>query len=105
MGASSTAKKIAGTFLDAEKPPPALRWLSEVCRSGSLAKGIHSFIQAQKEPLDIDLLIVDKVTEDRLICRIPTKVADHESTSTFRVDVSFALDPTTGVCSRIEGTP
>ena len=100
---SNTARKAAGTFIaDSISQLPAVRaWITEECRSGSLAGHVHRFCEEQQEFLDARLTLVESLKDGELVCRIPCKVSDYESPSTFDLDVSFLLNPKTGDCRRI----
>lgn len=100
--ASDTAKKVAGTYVaDSLWSLPTVRaWLTRECREGVLAPSIQNFCASQCEILDGASVIVEAVTDDRLLCCIPAKTYDHESPHTFLCEVRFRLDPQTGVCLR-----
>ena len=93
---STIAKKLIGIFIaDDVRPVPSLvAWTQEECRSGGLREVVDDFIAEQSEPLEANLLLVEKVDESGITCRIPCKVFDHESPHAFRTDVWLKLDPT-----------
>lgn len=67
---------------------------------GSIVPAVQKFVESQPEPLDISRLVIEEFRDGKLLCRISTKVADHESRSPFRLDVRFTLDPLTGAVVR-----
>ncbi len=100
--ASSTAKKMAGTFVeDTENKAPVLRFVQEACRSGKLKYYVEEFSKNQPEDIDASLVVVDSLSANSIRCHIPCKVSDHEATSTFSVDIAFDLNPQTGKWSRL----
>ena len=95
-------EQILGTFIPDEPPKKSgtVAWAQQECRSGRLMAAVKKFCEAQPEPLDYKKVLVDGVTTDELLCRIPTKLSDHENPSAFRVDVEFKLNPSTGKATR-----
>ena len=101
---SDTGRKMAGTFVQDSTPgTPLLRWLQQECRTGSLSVYVRDFADAQSEPLDSSLVLVEGTNEHGLSCRIPCRMSDHESARVFEADVRFALDPSTGRALRAVG--
>jgi hypothetical protein len=100
---SPTAKKIVGVFIpdDTRPRPSTIKWVQEECRKGSLRKVVDEFTRAQDEPLDADLLLVEKIDDSGMTCRIPCKVTDHESPHAFYTEVWFRLDPVAKECARL----
>ena len=100
---SKTAKQAAGTFIADSAPnlPATLAWITNECRQGCLSGYVKRFCEFQQEILDTDLVLVESLHNNELICRIPCKVSDYESPSTFDLVVSFKMDPQTGNCRRI----
>lgn len=100
---SVTAKKAAGTFIhDSIAALPGLQaWITRECRTGALAPAVKRFCEAQPELLEPTLVLVENLAKDSLLCRIPCKVSDCESPSTFDFEVTFQLDPQTGTCRRL----
>ena len=99
---STTAKKAAGTFIvdSADTLAAPLSWITGECRRGSLSCFVKRFCDEQQEMLDTDLVLAEGMVGNDILCRIPCKVSDYESPSTFDLDVSFRLNPKTGVCQR-----
>ena len=75
---------------------PVLRWLQEEVRSGPLAKSVERFVSTVPESVDPQRVQVTAVYPDRLDCRIPYAVIDHESPHPFRTEITFSLNPLTG---------
>ena len=100
---SALAKKLIGIVIadDTRPKPSTVAWTQEECRSGGLRSAVDSFIAEQAEPLDADLLLVEKVDESGITCRIPCKVFDHESPHAFRTDVWLKLDPIKRTAERL----
>jgi hypothetical protein len=100
--ASPLAKKAAGTFIQdsADKLPPTLAWATFEARQGTLQRTVQQFCAAQPELLNPALVLVEKLSADCMHCCIPCRCADHESPSTFPVDVRFRLNPRTRECWR-----
>lgn len=102
--ASPIAKKAAGTFVEDPLPPrlaPLVAWITYEARQGGLRRIVESFCAAQPEHLDPSFVVIEQITEHGLSCRIPCRCADHESLSTFPMDVRFTLDPQTKECVRL----
>jgi hypothetical protein len=99
---SELAKKVAGTFIadEAVRLPGTLAWLTEECRHGRFAEALGKFCAAQPEMLDARLALVEQVTNDCIQGHIPSRCFDHESASTFPVEVRFSLNPRTGEAVR-----
>jgi hypothetical protein len=99
---STTARKAAGTFIhdSAEQLPATLAWITQECRHGSLSGHVKRFCEFQQEILDTGLVLAESLKGDEINCRIPCKVSDCESPSTFDFDVCFQLNPKTGECQR-----
>ena len=97
MGPSEIARKIAGTYIEdsQEKKPPVFEWVQAECRAGYFRQAIDKFVQSQPEPFRPDLAVVEKLDPDRITFRLPCRVSDHESTSTFAADCLFEINPLT----------
>jgi len=100
---SELARKMAGTFIPESRKPPVVEWLQEQLRSGFLRPAVEKFVNAQTEALDGSRVQVDELTPERVRCRIPRFVVDHESPRPLRDDVEFDLNPLTGQASRRNG--
>lgn len=100
---SEVVRRIAGTYIaDDTAPKPLLvLWLEAECRTGCFREALAEAIQQQSEPLRLDLTLVEKVEMDKITVRIPCRVADHESTSTFAADVVFEVNPVSLKATRI----
>jgi len=94
---SDLAQQAAGTFIsDSVSTLSGLcRWLTECCRQGELREAIEKFASDQPEPLQVNLVLVEAYDEKGLICILPCRLSDHESTATFPVEVRFHLNPET----------
>src|SRR5512137_1607941 len=92
---SPVAKRITGTYiLDALRPLTSLSaWAQNECRAGSLRGLVEDFAAAQEEPLDVGLLLVEKVESDGILARIPCKMRDHESPHPFMAEVWLKINP------------
>lgn len=101
---SDIAKKAAGTFIPDALPmlPKVRAWLTQECRSGTLAPAVKSFCEAQSELLDPSLVLVESMTSDCIQCRIPCRQYDSEASSPFDTEVCFSLDPQKGTCRRTD---
>jgi hypothetical protein len=106
MGAHPTIRKMLGTFIpdeDPSKKSPLLQWTQQECRQGSLAATVKQFVECQAEDLDTRYVLVDSVQADGLLrCRLPAKLTDHESPTSFRLDISFSLNPATKQTIRLD---
>ena len=100
---STVAKKIIGIFIaDDNRPKPStVAWTQEECRHGSLRLIVDEFIAVQEEPLDAELLLVEKVDDVGITCLIPCKIRDHESPHAFQVEVRLRLDPAKRTIERL----
>lgn len=92
---SPVAKRIVGTYiLDAQRPLTSLSaWAQNECRSGSLRGVVESFVAEQEEPLDVGLLLIERVESDGILARIPYKLKDHESPHPFMSEVWLKINP------------
>lgn len=92
---SPIARRITGTYIvDSHRALPSLvAWAQEECRNGSLRALIETFVASQDEPLDVGLLLVEKVESDGILARIPCKLRDHESLHPFQSEVWLKINP------------
>ena len=92
---SPVARRIIGTYIvDARRPMTSLAaWAQEECRHGSFSGLIAEFASGQDEPLDVGLVLVEKVEDDGILARIPCKIVDHESPRPFQSEVWLKLNP------------
>jgi hypothetical protein len=92
---SPVVKRIVGTYIvDSVRPLTSLlAWAQEECRNGSLKGLVEAFARAQDEPLDVKLLLVEKVENDGILARIPCKMTDHESLHPFQSEVWLKINP------------
>jgi len=92
------AKKVAGTYVvdEADKLAATLAWMTEECRGGQFAEAMARFCREQPEFLDPKLALVEQVTAECMMGRVPTRLFDHESDKTFPVEIKFSLNPRTG---------
>jgi hypothetical protein len=99
---SLIGKRIAGTVVEDSQTglPSVYEWVRSELRTGRLRKMVEDFVVRQPEYLDADLVQLIEIGPDRLICRIPCAVVDHESPHPFISEVDFDLDPGTGEASR-----
>lgn len=99
---SKLAQQITGTLIEDEPgpKPPVLAWIQEEMRHGALKPALHRFIKSQPEHLDTNLVLVDTVSADKIICRIPFCICDHENPSPSRSEVVLAVDPVAGTVVR-----
>jgi len=100
---SELAKKAAGTHIEdaVGKLPPSLHWLTQECRTGSLARVVETFCREQAEPVRAADILVETVLPDALECRIPCACFDHEAAGTFVTEIRLRLNPHTGTCVRL----
>jgi hypothetical protein len=101
---SEIAQKAAGTYIKPETPKLSSTpmWAMQECRRGVLKPHVEKFCAAQLEILNPELLKVESVMPDRIVCSIPCRVADHESPTAILTEVRFALNPLTGECVRFD---
>lgn len=103
---SPVAKKLTGTYIaDNLRPLTSLAaWAQEECRSGSLRVLVERFAQTQAEPLDVGLLLVERVDDKGILARIPCKILDHESDHPFAAEVWLRINPLVREVVRVEPT-
>jgi len=104
VSVSEAARMAAGTHvpdLADEVKCPVLRWALKECRSGSLQMAVNTFAESQAEWLRPELVLVEKIENERLVCCIPCRMPDSESPHTFQTDVRFKLNPETGETERL----
>jgi hypothetical protein len=100
--ASPVAKKAAGTYVPDDRPKqPTWAWMTRELREGSLAPAVKRFCESQPETVDPMLVQIVEISPLRLKCRLPCRMADHESVKTFEAEVLFSLDPLTGAAERV----
>jgi len=101
---SDTVRKIAGTFIEDEKvpKPPLLDWIQSECRHGCFRRTVEEAVKHHPEPLRPDLVLVESADPETIKLKIPCRVADHESPSTFAMMVEFHLNPVTHCIKRVE---
>jgi hypothetical protein len=94
---SEVGKRIAGVFIEdtVGQRPPVQEWMQTMLRSGKFHRAFERFISQQPESLDENLVCLEEIRPDGLVCRIPFCTADHESPHPFRGDVLFRLNPLT----------
>src|SRR3546814_3363861 len=101
---SKVARLCAGTYIEDSqgkaKANPVYAWVQNECRSGSLRQAVDEFVQKQQEIVDPSLLLVESIEPDSIVCSIPCRVYDHESTGTFLSEIKFTLNPATGHSAR-----
>ncbi len=100
---SELVRQIVGSHIEDDKTtkPPVLEWLQSECRVGSLRHALEECVKAQPEPFRVDLAIVEKADPDKIIVRLPCRVADHESASSFEMDATFEVNPLTMSVKRV----
>ena len=100
---SETARRIAGTYIEDDRSPkpPLLAWIQAECRAGCFREALLEAIKEQAEPLNTELAVVEKIDVDKITVRIPCAISDHESSSVFRSEVKFELNPVSLACVRI----
>ena len=102
---SQVAQRIAGVFVE-DAPPPStavIAWVQEECRHGRFSKLLASFAKSQAENPNSQLALVESVSPDTIVGRIPCFVTDHESPHPLTVDVGFRLNPMDGSVLRVIG--
>lgn len=72
--------------------PATLQALTVSCRTGELRLALEQFIDAQRETLFVETLVVEKVDANNVTGRILGKTEDHESNSPYSVEVQFDLN-------------
>ena len=100
---SETAQRIAGTFIEDDQTPkaPLIEWLQSECRIGRFRKILEEAAAVQDEPLRVDLALIDSVSAECISVKVPCRVSDHESASTFSTDVYFSINPLALRASRV----
>lgn len=100
---SPVAKRLVGAYIaDSFRPLTSLAaWAQYECRNGSLRDVVEDFAAAQEEPLDVELLLVERVDSDGILARIPCKIKDHESPRPFMAEVWLKVNPFVRVVSRV----
>lgn len=102
---SEIVRQIAGLRVENSNAPATHAWLRDQLRYGNLQpQSVRDFIHAQPEILNLANLVVDSVTPDLVMCRIPTALYDHETRGAFTADVEFTFNLQTGTCVR-QGPP
>jgi hypothetical protein len=100
---SALVQKIAGTYVADAAPPSDLlwQWIQAECRSGCFRAVLEEAAQREPEPVQVDLVLVERVDPDKIRVKIPCRVADHESRSTFAAEVNFEINPVTLTVTRV----
>src|SRR5204863_5114854 len=100
---SQTAEKIAGTYIgdDQRAKPPVLAWLQQSLREGTLSGIVKQFTDAQPEIMNPRLVLVDSVAADKILCRLPYPICDHENPTPSRGEVLFSVDPVKSEATRL----
>lgn len=100
---SDTVRKIAGTFIEDDQTvkPPLLDWIQTECRHGCFRRAVEEAVKHHPEPLRPDLVLVESVDPNKITLKIPCRVLDHESPSTFATEIEFELNPVTLCLNRI----
>ncbi len=95
---SKIGQRICGTYLPEEeaRAPLLLAWVQEELRLPHHQRVLERFAASQPEPLQPELVRVDEIHLDGMVCRIPCYVTDHESPHPFRSDVVFDYNPMSG---------
>jgi hypothetical protein len=62
---------------------------------------LDEWAKDQPEPLDVGLLLVEKVESDHILARIPCRLVDHESPHPFGMEVWLKINPLTQAVARI----
>jgi len=100
MSPSDRAKKVCGVYLpehDGRVLPPLLAWLQRECRSGVLKPMVQEFINGRQDLLD-SVLFLDSIQDGLIKGHLAKLVRDHESTSPFKTETRFILDPAAKTC-------
>ena len=101
---SDLAQKAAGTFVEAAPTPESslLVLLQEDVVSGKYANALSEFCKTLPERPNPRKLCVESVSDKEIVCRIPCRVSDHESLSTFATEVRIRFDTKSRVFSRVD---
>lgn len=93
--ASPLAKKLAGVYIadSLRDLPPTVEWAQKECREGSLRHLLDQFAGSQPEPLDMSLILVEKIDGDGILAKVPCKMRDRESTHPFETEVWLKINP------------
>lgn len=102
--ASSLVKKIAGVYIadSLRLLPPTVEWAQKECREGTLRPLLDRFAASQAEPLDMSLLLVERIEGDGILARVPCKMRDRESTHPFETEVWLKINPLLREIERLE---
>ena len=100
---SEIVQRIAGTYIEDDPTPkfPLIAWIQAECRAGCFHEAIAAFAKQQPEPLRPDLAVVEKVEPEKITLKLPCRLMDNESTSSFSLDVDFELNPATLSVKRV----
>jgi hypothetical protein len=104
--ASPLAKRLAGVYIaDSARPlPSTVAWAQDECRSGSLRSLLDRFAARQPEPLDMSLILVEKIEGDGILAKVPCKMRDRESTHPFATEVWLKINPLLREIVRLESS-
>ena len=102
--ASSLAKKLAGVYIadSLRSLSPTVEWAQRECREGSLRPLLDRFAANQPEPLDMSLVLVEKIEGDGILARVPCKMRDRESPHPFETEVRLKINPLLREIERLE---
>ena len=102
--ASPLAQRLAGVYIaDSQRPlPSTTAWAQEECRTGSLRSLLDRFAVKQPEPLDMSLILVEKIEGDGILARVPCKMRDRESIHPFHTEVWLKINPLLREIVRLE---
>ena len=104
--ASTLAKKLVGVYIadSIRDLPPTIAWAQEECRTGSLRSLLDRFAARQPEPLDMSLILVEKIEGDGILAKVPCKMRDRESTHPFVTEVRLRINPQLREIERLESS-
>jgi hypothetical protein len=98
------AERIAGLHIPDQAPganPPLYEWIQVECRAGAFRVALDRAVRAQPESLQVDLALVEGVTETSIVVKIPGHICDHEAPSPSPTEVLFELNPLTHAVQRL----
>ena len=103
---SPLVKRLVGVYIaDSARPlSSTVAWAQEECRTGSLRPLLDRFAARQPEPLDMSLVLVEKIEGDGILARVPCKMRDRESTHPFETEVLLRINPLLREVERLESS-
>lgn len=96
-----TEKLIGLSVEDTPQSDDTLLWIQEQCRHGVLKAYIVEYIKANHDHAPVENTIVEEIKNDGIVCRIPSKIIDHENPKVFSYEIKLLLNPISGKVIRL----